>query len=119
MNTPKSEPMGAIKRQEPEQNQESPSVVIKNVLVFGGLFVFMIDVFRNAYAYFTISNKLNTTFYQEFSLAIVCCLILVLSFGFIIFLVLLISGDFDDWLKQNIDPYLLRLKSWFNRRNEE
>lgn len=41
-------------------------------------------------------------------------------YGFFVFsfLVSILTGEFDPWTKKNIDPYIINLKNWLNRRNE-
>lgn len=46
--------------------------------------------------------------------------LIALAYGSIlsIFLFALNAGEFDPWIKKNIDPYIIKLKTWLNRRNE-
>lgn len=111
--------MGAIKRKEPEpeQTQESPSKEIINALVFVVFIAISIIAIYNAY----LSHK-NPD--QSTSFQTVCFYSVIFAFGMLcgqllLWSVGLINGDYDDWLKQNIDPYLLKIKSWLNRRNEQ
>ena len=100
----KTEPMETIKNKEPEQTQESPSKEIINALVFVGVAVLSVYIYLNQYPF---NKALNISNIPLVAL-IVCLLIMAYLLGLV-----------DTWLKQNIDPYLLKIKSWLNRRNEQ
>lgn len=109
-----SEPMGAIKRKEPEQTQESPSKEIIKALVFVLVCVLIAAIYYNAYIFWITEYKPTELPPMD----------KIYSFAFAIglpiaMLIVILSGNLDDWLKQNIDPYLLKIKSWLNRRNEQ
>lgn len=112
-----SEPMETIKNKEPEQNQESPSKEIISALAFVVFIAISIIAIYNAY----LSHK-NPD--QSTSFQTVCYWSVIFAFGMLCGQLLfwsagLINGDYDDWLKQNIDPHILKIKSWLNRRNEQ
>lgn len=103
-----SEPMETIKNKEPEhehkQPQESPSKEIINALVFVGSGVLIGAIYYNGYHFNKDLNISNIPL-----VALIGCL-LIMAY---------LLGLVDTWLKQNIDPYLLKIKSWLNRRNEQ
>lgn len=111
-----SEPMETIKNKEPEQTQESPSKEIINALVFVGKVVAILYCFYDAYLYLKIPNKLHTLVHQDVLFAVDLTLILLTTLWVISAYQV---GEYNTWLKQNIDPHILKIKSWLNRRNEQ
>lgn len=116
--------MGAIKVKDPEQepkpNQESPSKEIIDTALFIIVVVIIAAILYNAFLYYTTPDNLFAHVYQFLCFAIVEAVIIT----YILVMLLSIAasyfeGNYDDWLKQNIDPHLLKIKSWLNRRNEQ
>lgn len=73
------------------------------------------------YAYNWTLHFLNTNIVDWISDLTDLAKVMVCSFYVFIvfsFLVSILTGEFDPWIKKNIDPYIIKLKTWLNRRNE-
>lgn len=111
-----------IQKMEPEQKpKEERPELIKILESIFNMAVLVLFIYGIPYAYKWALEFLNTNIHDwiselnDFAKLMVCAFYVFVAFGF---LDEFISGEYDNWIKKNIDPYIIKLKNWLNRRNE-